>query len=153
MARGWTTEVHIPAEGRLSQLPVLWCVRPFLQRRRNLTTHYPVPKFRLRGALPPYLNEVVFQYTENFIFSQAIKSFSIRDGWQHITLAFPFMEELVKRFAEPLCSTASQERPVTGGRFVSITPALLFDRCPEVIHGFETLVTLVPTTLRYVCNT
>jgi hypothetical protein len=84
--------------------------------------------------------------------SQAIKSFSIRDGRQHITLAFPFMEELVKKFAEPPGSTSLQEGSAKCGRFMSITPALLFDRCPEVIHGFETLVTLVPTTLRYACN-
>ena len=84
--------------------------------------------------------------------SQAIKSFSIRDGRQHITLAFPFMEELVKKFAEPPGSTSLHEASVKCGRFTSITPALLFDRCPEVIHGFETLVTLVPTTLRYACN-
>ncbi|XP_033610266.1 uncharacterized protein LOC111871730 [Cryptotermes secundus] len=79
---------------------------------------------------------------------QAIKSFSIQDGRQHITLAFPTMEELVKRFAEPPGPTALHERPANCGCFMSITPALLFDRCPEVIQGFETLVTLVPTTLR-----
>ncbi|KAJ4443400.1 hypothetical protein ANN_05068, partial [Periplaneta americana] len=79
---------------------------------------------------------------------QAIKSFSIRDGRQHITLAFPFMEDLVKRFAEPPGPSISHDGPIKGGRFMWITPALLFDRCPEVIHGFETLVTLVPTTLR-----
>jgi hypothetical protein len=62
------------------------------------------------------------------------------------------MEELVKRFAEPPGSTVLHERPANCGRFMSITPALLFDRCPEVIQGFETLVTLVPTTLRYACN-
>lgn len=84
--------------------------------------------------------------------SQAIKSFSIRDGRQHITLAFPFMEELVKKFAEPPGSTSLHEGSAKCGRFMSITPALLFDRSPEVIHGFETLVTLVPTTHRYVCN-
>ncbi|KAJ9575476.1 hypothetical protein L9F63_007681 [Diploptera punctata] len=79
---------------------------------------------------------------------QAIKSFSIRDGRQHITLAFPFMEDLVKRFSEPPGSIINQDGCIKGGRFMWITPALLFDRCPEVIHGFETLVTLVPTTLR-----
>jgi hypothetical protein len=62
------------------------------------------------------------------------------------------MEELVKRFAEPPGSALPHECPVMDGRFMSITPALLFDRCPEVIHGFETLVTLVPTTHRYACN-
>jgi hypothetical protein len=63
------------------------------------------------------------------------------------------MEELVKRFADPPGSTVPHEGPAKGGRFMWITPALLFDRCPEVIHGFETLVTLVPTTLRYVSAT
>ncbi|PSN53466.1 hypothetical protein C0J52_09351 [Blattella germanica] len=79
---------------------------------------------------------------------QAIKSFSIRDGRQHITLAFPFMEDIVKRFADPPGPSVSQEGTSKSGKFIWITPALLFDRCPEVIHGFETLVTLVPTTFR-----
>jgi hypothetical protein len=83
---------------------------------------------------------------------QAIKSFSIQGGRQHITLAFPVMEELVKRFAEPPGSTAAHEGPANCGRFVCITPALLIDRCPEVIQGFETLVTLVPSTLRCARN-
>ncbi|GFG34074.1 hypothetical protein Cfor_04254, partial [Coptotermes formosanus] len=55
---------------------------------------------------------------------------------------------MVKKFAEPPGATVLHEGSAKCGRFMSITPALLFDRCPEVIHGFETLVTLVPTTLR-----
>uniref|UniRef100_T1J5B2 Uncharacterized protein n=1 Tax=Strigamia maritima TaxID=126957 RepID=T1J5B2_STRMM len=72
---------------------------------------------------------------------QAVKSFSIRPDKQYITFAFPFMEDITRRFGEILHVPemgCSSERPHC------ITPALLFDQCLEVVHGFQTYVTFAP---------
>nr|CAD7408060.1 unnamed protein product [Timema poppensis] len=79
---------------------------------------------------------------------EAIKSFSIREGKQHVTIAFSFMEDLMRRFTENTATMVPNQSSRYPTKFQWITPALFLDSSPEVIHGFETLVTLVPSTFR-----
>ncbi|XP_076327653.1 uncharacterized protein LOC143234291 isoform X2 [Tachypleus tridentatus] len=72
---------------------------------------------------------------------QAIKSFSIRPGKQHITFAFPFMEDTIQNFCEgnrisEVGGVPEKPRYITSGFF--------FDQGLEIIQGFQTYVTLVP---------
>ncbi|KAF8796459.1 hypothetical protein HNY73_000830 [Argiope bruennichi] len=76
---------------------------------------------------------------------QAIKSFSIRPGKQHITFAFPFMEETLRSFCETDSrSESSMDSGAKSGTTASGSSVLFFDECLEVVHGFQTYVTILP---------
>ncbi|GBM37554.1 hypothetical protein AVEN_208313-1, partial [Araneus ventricosus] len=76
---------------------------------------------------------------------QAIKSFSIRPGKQHITFAFPFMEETLRSFCETDSRTESSiDAGSKSGTTASTSSVLFFDECLEVVHGFQTYVTILP---------
>ncbi|XP_076349061.1 uncharacterized protein LOC143246366 [Tachypleus tridentatus] len=72
---------------------------------------------------------------------QAIKSFSIRPGKQHITFAFPFMEDTIKSFCD-WSNTAEVGGDPEKPRYIS--SGLFFDQGLEIVQGFQTYVTLVP---------
>ena len=70
---------------------------------------------------------------------QAIKSFSIRPGSQHVTFAFPFMAELLSRFRpDSYGGDTGVSQPL-------ITPGLFFDQSIDVIEGYQSYITLAPT--------
>ncbi|XP_035204800.1 uncharacterized protein LOC118179744 isoform X2 [Stegodyphus dumicola] len=76
---------------------------------------------------------------------QAIKSFSIRPGKQHITFAFPFMEETLRTFCETDSINEAHIDTANKNRLASPTSSVLFfDECLEVVHGFQTYVTILP---------
>ncbi|GIY69546.1 uncharacterized protein CDAR_465561 [Caerostris darwini] len=76
---------------------------------------------------------------------QAIKSFSIRPGKQHITFAFPFMEETLRSFCETESrNDTSGECGPKSNSTSSASSVLFFDECLEVVHGFQTYVTILP---------
>ncbi|GFR22720.1 uncharacterized protein TNCT_351411 [Trichonephila clavata] len=76
---------------------------------------------------------------------QAIKSFSIRPGKQHITFAFPFMEETLRSFCETEGRSETSADPGTKSNPASSASSVLFfDECLEVVHGFQTYVTVLP---------
>ncbi|KAG8186797.1 hypothetical protein JTE90_010691 [Oedothorax gibbosus] len=73
---------------------------------------------------------------------QAIKSFSIRPNKQHITFAFPFMEETLRSFCD--CSGARSSDEAAPTKTTTSSSVLFFDECLEVVHGFQTYVTILP---------
>ncbi|GFS32398.1 uncharacterized protein NPIL_495901 [Nephila pilipes] len=76
---------------------------------------------------------------------QAIKSFSIRPGKQHITFAFPFMEETLRSFCETEGRNETSADPSSKSNSASSASSVLFfDECLEVVHGFQTYVTILP---------
>ncbi|XP_077868902.1 uncharacterized protein LOC144359839 [Saccoglossus kowalevskii] len=69
---------------------------------------------------------------------QAIKSFSIKPEKQHITLAFPFMVDVLKQMQ------IREGLP----RAYHVTPVLLCDDNLELIEGFHTIITMAPNFQR-----
>ena len=77
---------------------------------------------------------------------QAIKSFSIRPGKQHVTFCFPFMMDILRRHFR---SDVTNGGELVGSLGASaepnlLTPALFFDYSLEVIEGYQSFITLAP---------
>ena len=78
-----------------------------------------------------------------YVLLQAIKSFSICPGKQHLTLVFPHMADSIQRF---------KQDSIYNGAHISnediLTSALISDGSSELFEGYHTYVTLAPTANR-----